>query len=183
MPVSDVDIANMALGHLGQGRITSLSDNDECYNNYPICRDACLEDIDWTFAIERILLGSPDNTPPAWGYANRFLLPTRVLRVIEVNGNNYQWEREGNYIVTDELSLEVKAVVRVTDVRLFSPSFCQALSFRLAATIAIPITNSKTIAESWWQMYAAMRTAAQVNDGRQGSSQKIRRPKTLRGRT
>jgi len=183
MPVSEVDICNVSLGLLGADKIMDLADSDDCAINYPMCRDAALEDVDWSFAIERFSNGSPDTTPPAYGYAYRFLLPTRVIRVIEVNGNLYDWERESNYIITDQSSIEYRAVIRVTDVRLFSPSFTQMLAFRLAATISIPITNSASLGEKMWQMYAALKFSAQGNDGRQGTTKTIRRGKTMRSRT
>lgn len=175
MSISEVDIANMALGWLGIPRIVNLADNDECFNNYPICRDACLEDVDWSFAIERFVLSTPVDVAPAFGYSYQYLLPTRVLRVIDVNDGEYPWVREGNRILTDQATCEVRAVVRVTDTRLFSSSFIQALAARLAATIAIPLTSSKSIAETWWGAYGVFKTAAQANDGRQGTTQQMRR--------
>ena len=182
MATSEVDIANMALGFLGEPRITDIADNDDCSNNYPICRDACLEEIDWTFAMERFLLDSPDTTNPAFGHSYRFLIPPRVLRVVSVNGNVYEWEKESNYILTDEATCEVRAVVRVEDVRRFTPGFVQALAARLAATIAISVTSSKSVSENMWGMYGAFKLAAQGNDGRQGRTVQMTRKNTRRSR-
>lgn len=173
MAASEVDICNLALGLLGAERISALSEDDNCYTQYPICRDACLEDMDWSFAISRFVLSAPDADAPAFGYSYRYLVPTDVLRIIEVNGNEYPWELEGGYILTDEASCNVKAVVRVTDVRQFSDSFCQALAARLASVLAIPVTNSKGMVEAALNIYDGFKAAAKVNDGRQGSNRKI----------
>lgn len=173
MASSEVDICNLALGLLGANRISSLDEDDNCYTQYPICRDACLEDVDWTFATARIVLRAPDAEPPAFGYSKRFLIPTNVLRVIEVNGNEYQWDVEGNYILTDEAPCYIKAIIRVTDVRQFSDAFCQALAAKLASVIAIPITNSKGMVEAALTLYERLKADAKANDGRQGSNRQI----------
>lgn len=173
MAFSEVDICNMALGFLGASPIVSLADSDLCADNYPLCRDSCLEDVDWTFATTRFKLESPDATPPAFGYANQFLLPVGILRVVEVNGNAGIWVREGNKILTDDAVLEVRAIQRVTDVRQFTNSFVQMVAARLAGVIAIPTTNSDGMAKAMFAMYQSLKGSAQGSDGRQGSNQRI----------
>ncbi len=173
MASSEVDICNLALGFLGAEPIISLADNDLCNDNYPVCRDACLEDVDWTFATTRFLLAAPSVDAPAFGYANRFLLPSGTLRVIEVNDNLYQWAKEGNYILTDETTCEVRAISRVTDVRQFPNAFIQVVAARLASVIAIPIANSDGMAKAMMGLYQGFKAEAAMNDGRQGSNQRI----------
>jgi len=173
MASSEVDICNLALGFLGADPIISMADNDLCEENYPACRDACLEDVDWTFATTRFLLSTPAATPPVFGYSNQFLLPPGTLRVIEVNDNLGQWAKEGNYILTDDATCRVRAIKRVTDVRQFPNSFVQMVATRLAAIVAIPIANSDGMAKAMMALYRSFQTEAAGNDGRQGSNQRI----------
>lgn len=173
MASSEVDICNLALGLLGANPIISLADSDPCNDNYAVCRDACLEDVDWSFATTRFLLSSPDVDAPAFGYAYQFMLPPEALRIVEVNENQGEWVREGNRILTDDARCEVRAIVRVTDVRQFPNAFVQAVATRLAAIIAIPITNSDSMAKTMMSLYRAFQAESAGNDGRQGSNQRI----------
>lgn len=173
MASSEVDICNLALGLLGADRISSLSEDDNCYIHYPLCRDACLEAVDWSFALTRVAISTTDATSPAFGYANRFLIPANILRVIEVNGNEYEWVIEGEYILTDEATVEILAIRRVTDVRQYSQAFTMMLAALLASTLAIPITNSKSMVEAALALYSQRKQEAQAGDGRQGSNKRI----------
>jgi hypothetical protein len=175
MASSIVDICNMSLGYLGADPIISIDDSAHCDTNYDTVRDACLDDRNWTFAMKRVKLGSPSTTSPAFGYTYQFLLPTDVIRVVEVNGNIYDWEKEGRYILTDQVSIEVMYIYRVEDVRQMPPSFVLALSFRLASVIANPITNKPSLSAKYWEMYQAQLFAASSNDGRQGLNRTVRR--------
>jgi hypothetical protein len=170
MAVSEVDICNLALGMLGAEPIAALEDDNNCANQYPICRDACLEDVDWTFATSRFTLSSPSTTAPNFGFSNAFLIPSNVLRVIEVNGNEYPWQKEGDYIVTDEAVCEVRAIIRITNVRMYPGSFVQMLAARMASVLAIPITNSKGMVDASLTLYDRLKNEAKTNDGRQGSN-------------
>jgi hypothetical protein len=50
---SEVDICNLALGHIRAGSIGSLNDSSQpaklCKNLYPILRDRCLRELPWHF--------------------------------------------------------------------------------------------------------------------------------------
>lgn len=183
MASSEVDIANMALGYLGVDPIVSLDEDDLIETNYATIRDACLEDKDWTFATKRANLLSYSTTAPAFGYSYQYLLPTDTIRVIEVNENKYEWVKEGRYILTDIDDVQLKYIYRVEDVRQMPPSFVMAFSLRLASVIAIPHTNSKSIASGYMEMYRNMVYVAAANDGRQGLTQKIKRNVSLRRQT
>jgi len=172
---SEVDICNLALSWLGGSLITSLDDNSTeaklCKANYAIVRDAVVESRDWTFAVQRYDLAK-NATPPVNGYANGFQIPSTVLRVVEVNcGEDYRVE--GNDIVTDENSVKIRAIGQVTDTSFFSPLFVQALAQRLAADIAIGLTQSRELQQQHWQLYLAKLDEAAANDGMQGKSRKI----------
>lgn len=179
---SEVSIVNIALGYLGVEQISSLSEDNDVYVNYPTCRDACLEEADWSFAKGRRTLTTPDSEPPDFGYSNRFLLPANVLRVIEVNEDKYPWEVEGRYILTDMDRCDCRWIQRVTDVNSFSSVFIQALAARLAAILAIPKTNSKSVAENYWSLYAALKGVGVGTDGIQGSAKAHRVKNSFRSR-
>lgn len=172
---SNVSICNQALSWLGAQLITSLDDNTAeaklCKANYADIRDAITEAHDWTFAITRYNL--PKNaTAPVNGYSASFQIPPEVLRVLSVSDND-DWGIEGQDIVTNEASVKMKAIARVTDPNRFSPLFIQALANRLAADLSIPLTQSKSLQKQHYALYQSKMDEAVTNDGLQGKSRKV----------
>ncbi len=172
---SEVSICNQAIAWLGGTLITSLDDNSTeaklCKATYASVRDAVLEARDWTFAIGRHDL-PVSATAPINGYANAFPIPSDVLRILGVLDND-DWQVEGQDIVTNEGAVSIKAVVRVTDPNRFSALFVQALAARLAADLAIPLTQSRELQKQHYQIYNDKLDEAVTNDGMQGKSRKI----------
>jgi len=190
---SVVEICNMALGWIGADRITSLDDNSEqavlCKLNYATSRDTVLESREWTFAVKRFSL-TPTGVTPEFNWGNAFSLPTEILRVISVEresvvGSNeltsnfveheqMNWVREGNEVLSDWDSIKIRAIIRIEDTTLFSPSFVHVLAARLAADLCIPITRSKTLQQQMFALYGAKLDDAAATDGMQGRSKRIR---------
>lgn len=90
---SEIDIANLSLGHLGDNAtVASLeppegsAQAEHCARFYPIARDGLLELHDWNFATKRALLAQVDNLWNQWAYS--YLQPADCLRVISVLDKN-----------------------------------------------------------------------------------------------
>ncbi len=175
-----VSIANQALGWLGANLITAFTDDTNeaklISANYADLRDTVLEERAWTFASRRALL-QPSITKPAYGWTNQFLLPGDILRVLEARNdkmgegpNDLRWAREGRFILTDSDTLNVRYLVRLDDPSQYSPSFSQALAARLAADLAIPLTESRSMQQSMFGLYAAKLKSAAALDGMQGKA-------------
>jgi hypothetical protein len=196
MSTSDeVAICNTALQWLGQAKITSLEDSGRpaelCRDNYDELRKAVLEDgADWSFATKRYKLD--EILPPSedrWGDSNWFTIPaeTLLVRMVffdpdfdrEVPG----WTKEENKLVVDGYDIiYVKTIHDVTNAKLFTPSFRQALSARIAAELAIPITKSLKIQNAMWATYDAKLDKATNADGMQGAREQVRSGRLLRVR-
>ena len=176
MANSKTEICNMALSYLGANLI--MDENDEttearlCNLNYDNCLEAVLEDIDWTFATKRYVYKNPVQDPPEYGFSFGFLLHPEILRVIEVNGNRYDWVLENRHILTNQATVEVKAIIKVEDANRYPPMFVKALAAYLASEIALPLTNNPQHQQAMAQQYMAKRVWAQSNDGRQGKAQR-----------
>lgn len=172
MATSTTDICNMALSYLGANPIIEIHDKTPeanlCKLNFNSCRDAVLEDIDWTFATRRYLFEAYLRIKPVFGYHYAYELPNEVLRVIEVNENKIDWALEERKILCDATACYVKAIVRIEDPDQWSPNFIKALASYLASEIALPLTNSPAVQQQMAAMYMAKRQFAQGNDGRQG---------------
>jgi hypothetical protein len=86
---SEVDIANLALSHLGDdATVASLdppegsSQAEHCAQFYPIARDSLLELHTWNFATRRVQLSALTNNWGQWAYA--YATPSDMLRAIAV---------------------------------------------------------------------------------------------------
>lgn len=179
MAVSEVTICNLALSWLAGNLIISLDDDTNeaklCKANYELSRDAVLESMAWTFATTRYRL-TPEVDVPAWGYANQFTIPSSVITLLEVSANadvpnganDLDWRREGNLILCDEDVVYVKAIFKQDDPVRFPPNFVQAVAARLAAEIAIPLTESLTVMTTMEGKYKDRLLHAAATDGIQG---------------
>lgn len=182
MATSEVSISNMALGWLGGNLITSLDDESTeaalCKANYDICRDAVLEDRDWTFATARQIL-SALTAAPAFGYAYQYQVPPDLIRILMVSDeplfvHDLDWERQGHVIVTDASIVYVKYIKRVEDPSKFTAGFVHALAARLAMEIALPLTNSLDMQSQMVSMYGTKLERAGAMDGMQGKNRQLR---------
>ena len=86
---SEVDICNLALGHLGDtATVASINppegsaQSEHCARFYPIARDALLEMHPWGFATKRVNLAALNSTWPEWQYA--YALPGDVVNLLAV---------------------------------------------------------------------------------------------------
>lgn len=181
MATSEVSISNMAIGWLGGNLITSLDDASNeaalCKANYAICRDAVLEDRDWTFAMSRKALSPLTSTPI--GYAYQYQIPSDLIRVVNFSDeplfvHDLHWERQGDVLVTDAAIVYLKYIMRVTDPTKFSSGFVHALAARIAMEIALPLTNSAEMQQSMSQLFGVKLERAGAMDGMQGKNVPLR---------
>jgi len=176
MATSVIEICNNALTDLGEEAIASLADNTKaarlCNQRWPAVRDAVLRAHPWNCAtVQAELAASAMAT--GWKYAASFPLPTGCLRVLCVHSGGAEvraWEVQANAILCDETGpLEICCITRVDDPRLYDPLLCEALTARLSATLAYPITASTSLAQSFWSMYAEKLREARGVDAREAS--------------
>ena len=192
---SEVSICNLALSWLGTNPITALTDDTVeakiCQANYEPARDATLEDRNWTFAIERMIL-TPEVAVPPFGYSHQFLIPANVKRIVSVSngaaigsnvmGTEIDWQKEKNKIVANHAKVYVRAVVGEKDTTRYPPTFIHALAARMAAEMAIPLTHSQSLLKSMWQLYGTKIKIASGTDGRQGRREQTEAIRLTRAR-
>ncbi|HCA7297222.1 TPA: hypothetical protein MX298_000843 [Escherichia coli] len=168
---SVIEICNRALSNIGNSRsINSLDEASkeagQCSLHFDACRDAALADFDWNFATKRVALADTNNPPPDWQYAYQYPTdcmriteimlpgirnPTTAMRVPYVTGADAAGT--GKLIYTDQPEAWLKYVGRVTDVNMFDAIFIEALSWRLAAAINMPLTGSADLGNNALSMY------------------------------
>ena len=168
---SVIDLCNKALDKLGQGAITSLSDNTKsariCDRNWPLVRDQVLRDHPWNFAVKRAVLASSE-TAPAWGFSAQFPLPSDCLRLIEVRDLS-----TGEYQVEDG-HIHANATVPYTRPlkRAPGPPVCAGLcvdtaATRLAAEMCEAFTQSTQKKQALFEEYSDSITRAKRVDAQE----------------
>lgn len=161
---SEVEIANLALAHLGDSAtVSSLSppegsaQAEKCARFYPLARDVMQEDFVWNFCVRRKMLALIGGwSSGKWAYA--YAAPSEMLRPISVSHPDASADQvdalggrpgvpfrlEGTdtgqvVILTNLPDAELRYTVKVRDSTKFSAQFVEALSWRLASMLAGPI--------------------------------------------
>lgn len=142
--VSKVDICNSALRKLGVERINSLTEDNSrakaCNDRYEIIKKEVLRSHPWKCAIKRIALAKTV-TSPLFDWENQYQLPSDCLRVVRVNDELTEWVQEGNFILTNETTCQIKYISNI-DESLLDSSLCEVIAFRLALDLCYSITQS-----------------------------------------
>lgn len=183
---SKIDVFNMALGHVGIS--STVADELErsperviCSRYFDTCRDALLsyKDMRWRFATARVTLA--DLGDPQLGWAFRYRYPNDAVNALEIVGGTgrvetiemtpkfeIQWETDGRVILTDIEEAVLLYTKRVEEVERWPSSFVEAMAYRLASMIVMPLKNDTgmrndllTLAEQ----FAQIAMAASLNEG------------------
>lgn len=153
---SQVGIANLALGHIGEPPITNFDEGTVAATTVSVffgqTVDETLRDHPWNFAVKRQQLARLGSAP-AFGWLYQYQLPSDFLRSLQVNENKTPHQIEGRVIVTDNTLCQLRYISRVEDTTIFDPMFVSALAARLAYNISMPITQSEAIKAQMWQLY------------------------------
>lgn len=199
---SETDICNLALTRIGHSTITSLTQGnkaaDRCALHYPMCRDALLRSHPWNFAIRRSTLAQ-SSTTPNHEFDYYHVLPTDCLKVIRTNWeadgtsstavygfpgiNGYSGEvapyrveyvpNVGKCIATNEDTVKIEYVAKVTDAARFDPLFVDLLAQRLAAELAPDFTDTQSMAKAMWDIYQAKLASAHTTDAQEGTPRDV----------
>lgn len=105
---------------------------------------------------------------PAWGFAYALFLPEDYLRIQRIR-DGVVYQREGDFLVSDEEALPLTYTQRVTDVTRFPAHFVEALVAALVVKMAEPVTGQRAKAVDWVQIAAGKLRQAKVRDGQEGS--------------
>lgn len=162
---SEVSICNDGLAHLGNTDfIESLNEDSEtarlAKQFYTNLRDATLREWRWRFAKKVIALGKLDDVDPEeWDYAYRYPTDCVFARYITTGVRGFAsqhrptWEimldpsEHGRLIVTDEDQAKLCFTARVTDPTAFDQNFVEALGWRIAWALSMPLTKEPKLQE------------------------------------
>jgi hypothetical protein len=154
--LSETSICNMALGRIGAKRINNLDDAEEtkqeailCRLHYKQTRDALIRSHWWRFARSRKTL-SANTTSPDFEWDNAYDLPNDFMRMwlkpfednsIGFHNTRRTYSLEGKQLLSDEGTMEIRYIRKVTDVTEFDPLFVEVLVLQLALKMVIPLAG------------------------------------------
>lgn len=179
MAMTQLELCNVALSHLGEARINALSDDTAraraCALHYlPVLKEV-LRSHRWNFAVSRVEI-APDGTAPAFGWGYQFTLPADCLRVLEVNDSEAgdwisdEWIIEGRKLLTNAATLRLIYLRDVDDEALTDPLFAQAFGLKLAVALSEGIrgTTGKTgdLLQIYQNVTAPLARRVDANEGR-----------------
>jgi hypothetical protein len=191
-PPSKTDIINLALGHLKQRKIASLSEvsvqASEALRCYETARRETLRG-DWSFnSVVKDLALNADYEASATGiYAGKWLYayvyPANALGVWKVfnEGTVNQDKGEEFRVVYDDVH-NTKVILTnlqyamveygfdVQDVTMFDSAFITAFSVRLAYEMAPNLTGDDSVVDSMFKLYTSLMSDAERIDSYESSS-------------
>ncbi len=152
----ETTICNLALGRIGDERIMSMDEASQsaiyCKLFYSHTRDEVLRSHPWNFAMTRVSLTAIADAP-AFGWDLQYQLPNDFLRLVQFNGwETWEpldlYEIEGDRLLTDETTAQLKYIAKVTDSSQFDPIFTEALSLKLASKLSRPLTGTQGLGDT-----------------------------------
>ena len=185
---SRVDIYNMALGHIGVS--STVADELErsperviCARYWDTCRDALFsyKDMEWKFATTKVVLADLGSPPDGWGFRYRYpndcvnahaiLGATSFGRTQNVDARpkfDVQFEADGRVILCDMPEAVLRYTKRVEEAERWPSSFVEAMAFRLASMIVMPLKNDPGARGNLLQIaeqFAQIAMASSLNEG------------------
>jgi hypothetical protein len=187
MSISNVQIANMALSHIGarsaiQSFTESSTEAAQAQLWFEYCLKQVLESYDWAFARKRVALAlletvsddTTDNAYYEWVYRYQYPSDCLVMRKIsnpagpQEDAVPYEVEAsEDNETRTIFTNMEDAIGVYTfynDEPSMFSSHFVDTVAALLAHRMAYAITGKRTIANDMLQLYQAMIRAAPAVD-------------------
>lgn len=183
----EVGICNSGLAKIGNNRIISLTQGTPaanlCAEQYEKLRDDLLRSHDWNFAASRVKLGQLSATP-AFGYDYQYALPSDWMRTITVHAADNRYvhiteyatestEAEGRVLLTDYPDVYLRYVRKITDVNLMDPAFREALAWRLAVELSVPLTKSGSLRDRMDAGFEDALSIAKSIDGQDDPPQRV----------
>ena len=162
-----VEIVNIALARIGESPIQSFEEGSVPANTarlvYDAARRSTLRDYNWNFALATATLARYEEAPDDFPFA--FALPSDCLRVIRLrcagvpdfrNAPKIPFVLRGGRLLANEPKVLLEYLRDVTDENEFDSKFVEALSYKLASELAMPVKGSAELMASYSNAYQTL---------------------------
>jgi len=172
-------ICNMALTPLGDQRIHDIDDDSGesavlCRLYYDIIVDEVLRSHPWNCAVWYQSLAALSSDDDDYlldmyeDYEYQYVLPTapHCLRVLSIPSYpDEDYKIIGGYLLCNLEEVTIEYIGRITDPTKFDPLLVGAIAYRLAADLAMKITESEKTRNDMMSMYEWQLNQAKTIDG------------------
>lgn len=175
---SDIEICNIALSRVAVTQpIASFTERskeaEQCQVFYAAMRNLVLQAFPWPFAESFIALADLGSPAPGWAYRYRY--PADCLQVRNIVQPGWRralsadqqipfkigYDAGGRVIHTDQPEAVCRFTFKVEDSTLFDEQFADALAWRLAMELALPISSKPDLQQFAAQQYQIALTLAE----------------------
>lgn len=175
---SDVEICNIALSRVAHTQpIVSFTEKSKaaelCRVFYAPLRELVLQAFPWPFAESIVALASLGSPAPGWAYRYRY--PANCLQVRDIVQPGFRrsltsdmqipykigYDAGGRVIHTDQPEAACRFTFKVEDSTFFDPQFADALAWRLAMDLALPLSSKPDLQQFAAQQYQIALTIAE----------------------
>ena len=115
---------------------------------------------------------APEATAPAdenWSY--QFILPPDCLRVFKTSEDS--WEIQQRRILANTDTLTIYYGQYIDDVTIWDPLMVQAVSLRLSHILAMPLIQSSSAKDSFYESYRKALSEARTIDAQEGTDSHV----------
>lgn len=182
--ISEVQICNMAVGHIGVKGILSLEENHEtarkCKLYYSLARDGALRDANWNFATSFAKLTKLADSIPGWEFL--YAKPSNCLKVRKIfNEAGAYRPMFTDFRVVHAPILNVPAVATslefawaeityaTKDPNVFDAKFVEYLSYKLASMLAVPLTGKEDVGQGLASLASRILSDSRFANATEGS--------------
>lgn len=175
---SKLEVYNLALGHLGERKLASLSENVEARraldDHWAQTTKACLESGLWNFAKRSVSITASSTITPSFGYPNAFEKPSDWVNTIQLSESEFfrppllDVTEEAGLWYAHHSTLYVEYVSSDTswgmDLSLWPESFTDYVSTSLARRVCMRLTSSDSKTEKLFALERQMKRDAKARD-------------------
>lgn len=176
MSTTEVAVVNIALIEIGEAPIDSLTEatNQARIANrvFETTRDRVMAIHPWNCLQKRANLAQLLDDP-IFGYDHAYQLPDDFLRLTRLSDIDYDYRIERRMLLTDRDDVNIVYVARITDPSQWDDQFAEALSARLAATLALKLTGSRELQAQMMRVYELRLAEARYQDSQQAPVETI----------
>jgi hypothetical protein len=162
------EIINIALARLGESPIQTLNEGTVPANAakllFESARQSALRDYNWSFALRTQALARLAEAPADFRYA--FALPHGCLRAIRLRGGS-AFSVRGKELHTNEANPVLEYVSDIEDANEFDSKFTEALTYKLASELAMPVKGSGELMAQLFNVYQTLIQQAAAESARE----------------
>ena len=188
--MQQLDIVNLALSRLGQPSISAMSEaSTEAAQATAVWENALyttLHAFRWPFCSKRVELALVEESPENYPYAYKYALPSDIIQPYEIIGDfpeqHIPFLVEGTYLYTDRETAVLSYTYKELRCSRFSPTFCDALSWRIAGDLSLSLAGASTYAQRAQQQYDACLMQARAQAAQSSEPKRNRHSRYMRAR-